>query len=102
MTENQQLAHEILRQLGGNRFAVMTGAKHFAELERGLGFQIPGNLAKNGINAVKIVLDPSDTYTVKFMRIGRSKLTVIEEVSDVYCDMLQDVFESATGLYTHL
>lgn len=102
MTENQQITNEILRQLGGGRFVAMTGAKHLCEIERGLGFALPNNFAKDGINAVKITLDPSDTYTVKFIRIGRSKLTVIEEVSNVYCDMLQDVFESATGLYTHL
>lgn len=102
MTENQQITHEILRQLGGNRFVVMTGAKHLCEVERGLGFQIPGNITKDGINAVKIVLEPSDTYTVKFMRMTRTKLNVVAEVSDVYCDMLQEVFTDRTGLYTHL
>lgn len=102
MTENQQITHEILRQLGGNRFVVMTGAKHLCEVERGLGFQIPGNITKDGINAVKITLDPSDTYTVKFMRMTRTKLKVVAEVSDVYCDMLQDIFTDRTGLYTHL
>ena len=35
MTENQQITHEILRQLGGSRFVVMTGAKHLCEVERG-------------------------------------------------------------------
>ena len=102
MTENHQITHEILRQLGGSRFVAMTGAKHLCEVERGLGFQIPGNVTKDGINAVKITLEPSDTYTVKFMRMTRTKLKVVAEVSDVYCDMLQEVFTDRTGLYTHL
>lgn len=102
MTHNRMITETILQQLGGGRFVVMTGAKNLAEVDRGLGFMLPGNLTRDGINAVKIVLDPSDTYTVKFMKMTRTKLTVIKEVSDVYCDMLQDVFEDATGLYTHL
>ena len=102
MTENHQITHEILRQLGGSRFVVMTGAKHLCEVERGLGFQIPGNITKDGINAVKITLDPSDTYTVKFMRMTRSSLKTIYEDSDIYCDSLQQTFTERTGLYTSL
>ena len=102
MTENQQITNEILRQLGGGRFVAMTGAKHLCEIERGLGFALPNNFAKDGINAVKITLDPSDTYTVKFMRMTRSSLKTIYEDSDIYCDTLQQTFTERTGLYTSL
>lgn len=102
MTENQQITQEIIRQLGGTRFVVMTGAKHLCELDRGLGFQLPGKAAKDGINAVKITLELNDTYTVKFMRMTRSKLNVLAEVPEVYCDMLQRIFTEKTGLYTHI
>jgi hypothetical protein len=102
MTPNRMITETILQQLGGSRFAVMTGAKHFCELERGLGFQIPGNITKDGINSVKITLEWSDTYTVKFMRMTRTKLVTVSEVKDVYCDTLQETFTEATGLDTHL
>jgi len=101
MTENQQITHEIFRHLGGNRFVVMTGAKHLCELVRGVLFQIPGNITKDRINAVKIVLEPSDTYTVKFMRMTRTKLVIVSEAKEVYCDALQETITEATGLYIH-
>jgi hypothetical protein len=41
----------------------MTGAKNFAGSENSLSFRIPGSgFAGDGINAVHITLDPSDTY----------------------------------------
>lgn len=101
MSENMKIAQEILRQLGGTRFVAMTGAKHIAEVDKGIGFQVPGRCTKSGVNAVKITL-VNDTYTIKFMRITSTKLNVIEEVSDVYCDMLQRIFTEKTGLYTHI
>lgn len=102
MNNNQQIAKEIIRQMGGNRFIAMTGAKRFCEVEQGIAFQLPGNITKDGINAVKITLEGNDTYTVKFMRITRTKLKVVAVVSGVYCDALQEIFTGRTGLYTCL
>jgi hypothetical protein len=99
---NKMVAQEILRQLGGNRFIAMTGAKNCADVGNGLAFQLPSKFANQGINAVKIVLDPSDTYTVKFMRFWGTNLKTISEHHDVYCDQLVELFETQTGLYTHL
>jgi hypothetical protein len=99
------VAHVILDQLGGKRFLSMTGAKNLAETADALGglaFRLPSRFAKNGINAVKITLDYSDTYVVKFLKIGSSKLTVVAQHDMVYCDQLAEIFESETGLYTHL
>jgi hypothetical protein len=94
---------EILRQLGGNKFQVMTGAKNFAGDENRLVFSIPK--AKNGINFVQITLMPTDTYKVEFgkksrsARIGYKKIKIYD---DVYSDMLRELFEKETGLYTSL
>lgn len=96
------IAHTILEQLGGKRFVAMTGAKNFGDTGNGLAFQIPAKLTKNRINAVKIELDPSDTYIVKFLRIGRSELKTISQHTMIYCDQLEELFERETGLYTHL
>lgn len=96
------IAHTILSQLGGNRFVSMTGAKNLAEIERGIAFQLPANLTNHRINAVKIVLDYSDTYKVKFLKIGKLELKTVSEFDMVYCDQLVDLFEQETGLYTHL
>jgi hypothetical protein len=37
-----------------------------------LTFRLPANFANGGINYVRISLEPSDTYTVRFARLGRA------------------------------
>jgi len=92
------IATTILKQLGGIGFAVMTGAKDFVGLESGLMFRIPK--AKDGINRVRVVLTPADDYTVEFWRTRRTSATLVETRDRVYCDQLQAVFTSVTGLHT--
>lgn len=97
---NMQIAQTILDQLGGQKFVAMTGAKNFIAGESQLMFQIPK--AKKGINKVRVILTPADTYTVEFAKVAKLDYKVIAKVEDVYCDTLQDVFEANTGLYTSL
>lgn len=100
----------ILRQLGGGRFAMMTGAKHiFSDAGgRALVFQLPRTrgYVKDGINAVRIELDPSDTYTVTFKKIGTARegyrAKDVASISMVYAEDLRRVFTSHTGLDTSL
>lgn len=100
-----EIANTILDQLGGGRFAVMTGARNFAAIENGLRFMIPGNMTRDRINLVEIVLDASDTYTVTFSRARGGRNPSVKEVysqSFIYADMLRDLFEDRTGLRTSL
>ena len=97
------IASEILHQLGGRRFIAMTGAKGFLiNSEGALTFRLPSSFARDGINAVTIKLDPSDTYTVRFLKIRGTGVKELAVVSDVYNDELQRVFTEHTGLNTHL
>jgi len=102
--ERLEVGRVILEQLGGHKFIVMTGAKHILAFENGLQFGLPGSggFTKHGINKVQVFLDPSDTYTVKFMKIRKMEKTYEIEYSNIYNDMLQSVFREATGLETHL
>lgn len=102
--EKMEVAQTILNQLGGHKFVVMTGAKNIYALDSGLQFGLPGGrgFTKHGINKVQVILDPSDTYTVKFIKIRKMEKTYEMEYSNVYNDMLQSVFREATGLETHL
>lgn len=100
---NLNVANAILQQFGGRQFIAMTGAKDMIGRPDGLSFKLPR--AAKGINCVRVTLDPSDTYTVEFLRLGRSPKFTVTPVSthaDIYCDMLQDVFTRQTGLYTRL
>lgn len=88
------VAKTILEQLGGRQFQVMTGAKDFIGDVDTLSFKIGRNA--HAINAVRITLDPSETYTVRFFRRGK----VVSQHSDIYNDQLRALFTEKTGLYT--
>lgn len=98
----------ILQQLGGRRFISMTGAKNFLGDEKSLMFSLPStrHFVKDGINKVRITLDPRDTYRIEFMKIGKRKgiphVDVVKEAEGIYHDVLQEVFTRHTGLTTRL
>jgi hypothetical protein len=95
-----EIEQEILRQLGGNKFIAMTGAKNFVAGDGILAFRIPKAL--DGINAIRITLTSLDLYDLKFFRIYGADMTLVAEVNGVYNDQLQSIFTAKTGLYTHL
>ncbi len=106
MTNNQIIAKTILEQLGGGRFIAMTGAKNMVAIENGLQFDLPRtrHYVKDGINKVQVVLDPSDTYTVRGLKWMPRKYEFKELANQpgVYGDTLQAVFTDITGLDTRL
>lgn len=94
-----EVANTIREQLGRMALA-MIGARDLVGTSDSLAFRI-GRNAK-AINKLVIRLDPSDTYTVQAWRLRGTNAILVEEMSDVYCDMLHDVIERLTGLYTRL
>lgn len=98
--KNYHVAKEILNQLGGNRFATMTGSKNFGAGEKTLSMKLTRNAS--GANYLIITLTPLDLYTMEFVSIRGAKRTVKKLVENVYNDMLPKMFEDATGLYTRL
>ena len=92
-----EIANEILRQLGGPRVAVMIGGKGFVGGENFLQFGFKAR-AKDGINSIRIELDASDTYTVRFHRIRSGAAKEVDSMSDIYCDVLKGLCERRTGL----
>lgn len=98
-----QVGTTIYEQLGGGKFAMMTGAKHFVAMPDGLAFTLPGkNFCKNSINKVVVKLNPSDTYIVGFYRLRAGVATEVSKHSDIDCDTLRELFERETGLRTSL
>jgi hypothetical protein len=96
--EKMEIARTILRQLGGHKFVVMTGARQMDALDCGLRFKLPSRKT----NLVTITLDPSDTYTMIFEKYHGLKRRTIAEYTGIYDDMLQEIFTHETGLDTHL
>ena len=92
------VATTILSQLGGELpLVIMTGAHSFVGGMNSLTFRFKAR-ARKGIKAIKITLDPMDTYTVEFWKIRGDKFEKVEECEDVYCDELIAVISRATGL----
>ncbi len=100
-SERKEIAATILSQLGGKRFIAMTGARNFVYGDSDLSFHIP---TIKGINAVRVILEPDDTYTVEFLKVSvkAPHRTVKKTVNYVFYDSLRSVFEENTGLYTSL
>ena len=99
-----EVAKIILQQLGGNKFAAMTGAKNFVAGENFLRFKLPKtkHFVKSGINYIEVILTPMDDYTIVLGIISGLDYTEVTMVSGIYFDQLQEVFTAHTGLDTKL
>jgi len=95
------IANEIYRQLGGNRFRVMTGAKMMVSTENGIRMRIGRN--KTNANYMEVVLNSMDLYDITFAKVTRmGEMKSVRTYDNVYNDMLVSLFESHTGMYTSL
>lgn len=98
------IAETILEQIGGNKFIAMTGSKNFLNVGNGLRMNLTRNKSK--AQFLKIELNGSDTYTMKFFSARRTESDIIikdiETIQGVYADQLSRIFEQVTGLYTKL
>lgn len=102
----------ILEQLGGQHFIAATGSKNFVGDNNTLRMTLTKNASK--ANRLYITLDPDDTYTMRFFKYTAPRLSTktytftpekvqeIKTISGVYCDMLRDIFEQTTELYTSI
>jgi len=90
---------EILNQLGGNRFIMFTGAKHFGVGKEGLSFKIGRNSKQ--VNHIKVDYDRGrDLYNMKFDWVTKRGIKNKKTVKGVYADQLQRVFSMHTGMAT--
>jgi len=107
-TQQNEIAETIIRQLGGRKFALMTGAKDFIALPEGAcRFKIGRNATST--NTVTVTYDlRDDLYSMFFERVSLSRKTwavtrkEIKSFDGVFADQLQELFTSVTGLYTRL
>ena len=97
---DKRQAGELIKQLGGNRFIAMTGAKNFVVGPKGAGFKIGKN--SKGINYVRIDLDGRDLYNMEFIQARGGNMKVKAKEKGVYFDQLRKLFTKNTGMYTTL
>tara|TARA_R110000824_G_scaffold387183_1_gene582378 strand:- start:349 stop:654 length:306 start_codon:yes stop_codon:yes gene_type:complete len=95
------IADTIYQQLGGGRFAAMTGAKNFISDGDSLHMRIGRNKTNN--NYLIVTLNGKDLYDMEFGQVTKmAEKRSVKTYTDVYCDGLRQVFESHTGMYTSL
>ena len=94
-----QIAQTIASQIG-NRALFMIGAKNLAGTEDSLHMKI-GRNPKN-ITHITIKLTSDDLYTIRFLTIRKNCFKLKAEHEGIYADMLNQMIESETGLYTSL
>ena len=110
------VAKEILAQLGGKQFLMMTGCKDLVGDENSLRMRLVKNKSK--ANFLQITLGGDDLYEMRFFyyREGRYKVLhkegkvveipekeeEVKRFEGVYCDMLYSLFTEVTGLETRM
>ena len=103
---DMSVATNILDQLGGRRFTMMTGVTNLVASDDALVMKLKTRgmcRSKNGASHMSVTLNAMDTYDVKFVKYNRAwDQIVVSEHDGIYCDMLSDIFETETGLYTKL
>lgn len=98
-----EIANEIWRQMGSQRFSLITGCRPVVYGEQdGMVYLLMsvGRNAKN-VNRFEVAYNEGkDLYEVRFMTKRGDVVKVKAEYKDVYCDMLHTLFEQQTGLTT--
>ena len=91
------IAKTILQQIGGKRFATMTGSRDFIDMGNGLRMSLSRN--KTSANRLDIIYDAgADLYNMRFYRKTFSKKTFECRTKDIavyegiYFDMLEEMF----------
>jgi len=99
---DKTVAVEILRQMGGNRFIAMTGARNFFCDNNSIGFRLPGTMTRDRINFVKVTLNSMDTYDIEFKNIRGDKIKDVDSYEGIYNDGLEAAIGRRVGMATRL
>ena len=98
----QGVAMTIFDQLGGNAFAIMTGARdfQFGTEQEGDFLRVSLPRASKAIQRVQIVYDlGNDVYIMKFLK---ANMNVVSRFTMVHVEDLHGIFEDETGLLASL
>jgi hypothetical protein len=93
-----EVANTIRDQIG-HKAMYMLGAKNLGTNGDDLSFRIRGSKA---VNYIKVKLNGKDLYDMEFGKVWGHNYKVVATHNDVYADMMHDLIESETGLYTKL
>lgn len=99
------IANEIWRQLGAQRFSLVTGCKPITYGEKDGKVYLLMSVGRNchAVNRFEVSYNEGqDLYEVQFIRKRGIEAHVVASYKEVYCDMLHTLFEQHTGMVTTL
>ena len=93
---------QLLKQLGGNRFIMMVGAKNLVvdKSKNELHMKIGRN--SKGVSHVRIRLSSMDLYDMEFLQVRAGKIKIKSKEKGVYADQLGKMFKKNTGMNVRL
>lgn len=103
-------SHIIVEQLGGDGFVKTTGARNFLSTDNGVQMRLPGEVAKDNVNCVRISVSKKGTYNMEYGVVMRKKIEElggflpeyqkVGAMEDLDPGRLKKAFTLATGLKT--
>ena len=103
--DNKYIAQEILLQLGGRHFLVMTGTKNLVWDSPTCTLTMKLTIRnKIGAGWFRVQLNAWDLYDISFLKLNKDRngTIILKEMQNIYADQLRGLFEQETGLYTSL
>ena len=100
------IAKTILEQIGGRRFAAMTGSKDFTDMGNGLRMSLARN--KTSANRLDIIYDGgADLYNMRFLPqdvqqkdISRAGRRTLKRTRGYIAICLEEMFHDGNGTFT--
>ena len=108
-TQQAEIRNEVIdvmiKQLGGNKFFIMTGSKpQYKDISTDsplIALKLIKNKSKANYFTVQYIRS-SDLYKIEFIKMTKTERKVLSNYENIYGDQLTEIFESETGLRTSL
>lgn len=97
-----EIAQTISQQIGARTFFMLGTQRKVAvenRQEQGLAFNIRGSKL---FNNVRVILEPSDTYRIEFLRVRKFEIRNAKTVTGVYVEDMHRIIEDETGPCTRI
>tara|TARA_B110000503_G_scaffold13191_1_gene17954 strand:+ start:26 stop:367 length:342 start_codon:yes stop_codon:yes gene_type:complete len=95
----------MIKQLGGNKFFLMTGSKpQYKDISTDsplIALKLTKNNSKANFLTIQYIRS-SDLYTLEFIKMNTKERKIVSTYENIYSDQLTEIFESETGLRTSL
>ena len=108
-SQQKEIRNEVIdvmiKQLGGNKFFIMTGCKpQYKDISTDsplIALKLIRNKSKANYFTIQYIRS-TDLYTMEFINMTKTERKIVASYDSIYSDQLTEIFESETGLRTSL